>query len=167
VRRAILVVPLVGILIAIALPLTRYVQKQQAEETAIQVLQDVRDAQRAFKAQWGGYATDADALVVCGTGRMLDAALLDRLGGRGYGMSLRAGFGATSLAERDCRGREMATDYYVSIQPTSARNAGQEAFAAGATGDIYVFYDGIAPSEAEIANGLATPLTLRSSFRIP
>jgi type II secretory pathway pseudopilin PulG len=168
VRRATLVVPMVGILMAVALPLTRYVQKRRAEESAIQVLQQVREAQQAFRRQWGGYASDVDSLVaVCGSGRVLDPEVFERLRIRGYGVSLRARFGAARLAERDCRGREMAADYYVAIQPTTAGQAGQQAFASGATGDIYIFYDGIAPSETDIANGLATPLSQRSSFRIP
>jgi type II secretory pathway pseudopilin PulG len=159
---------MVGILVGIALPLTRYVQKRRAEAAAIQVLQQLRDAQQTFRTQWGGYATDVDSLVAgCGSGRVVDPAELDRLRSRGYGVSLRASSGARGLPERDCRGREMATDYHVSIQPTASGEAGQQAFAAGASGDIYIFYDGIAPSEADIASGLATPLSRRSSFRIP
>jgi hypothetical protein len=159
-----------GIVIAVAVPLTRYVQKQRDEGAAIEVLQHVRGAQERFRAVNGGYATDMASLVEsCGSApAALDRRHLTHLDSVGFTIELRAAAGVIAdLARRDCHGRAVASDYYVAAAPVDSSQAAQEAFAARAVGDIFLFYDGIAPREADMASGLATPLAERARFRIP
>ena len=168
-RPAIWLVPLLGTVVAIAFPLTRYVEKRRHEQTAIDVLQEVRRGQETFRQQWGGYATDIATLgAACGSVKpALDQAALTRLHDHGYRLSLRAARGAAVLETRDCRGHALTTDFYAAAEPIDAGEAGQQAFAARASGDVQLSYDGLAPNEAHMAAGLSTPLSQRATFRIP
>lgn len=167
--RAAFLVPIAGILIAAAVPLTRYVEKQRHEQAVIDVLQQVRHAQRAFQQSAGGYATAIETLTTgCGSERaVLGLDVLSRLRDAGYRLTVRGAIDAPSRDRPDCHGRPLARDYYAAVEPLDAFEAGQQAFSARAEGDIYVFFDGVAPTEGSIARGLATPLAQRSRFRIP
>jgi hypothetical protein len=167
--RATILIPLAGIAVAVAVPLVRYAQAQRDELIAIEVLAEVRAAQERFRMQSGGYATDAASLVAgcAGSRSALDPRMLGRLSGSGYTLALRAARGVAASPGRDCHGRALTADYYAAVAPVDASRAAQQAFAAQAAGDIFIFYDGIAPTEADIAQGLATPLAERSRFKIP
>ena len=169
VRRVVVVVPLLGALFAAAVPLAQYVEKQRHEETAIEVLQHVRHAQQTFRQLWGGYTTDVDSLTTpCGSEKAtLDEGALARLRENGYRLWIRPAAGAVALETRDCRGRPLSADYFVAAEPIDATVVAQQAFAARAEGDVHISYDGVAPDETLIANGLSTPLEQRSTFRIP
>jgi hypothetical protein len=169
VRRAIWLAPLFGTVVFVLFPLVRYVEQRRHEERAIDVLQQLRGSQEVFRQLWGGYATDMASLEApCGGLKpAFDRVARTGLEENGYRMSLRAARGAEVLDRRDCRGRAVATDFYVAAEPIDAREAGQQAFASRASGEIHVFYDGLAPDEADIAAGLSTPLSRRGSFRIP
>jgi hypothetical protein len=98
---------------------------------------------------------------------MLSGAEIRSLERRGYATQLRAAEGATTLAV-DCHGRAMVSNYYISAVPRSVDSPGQRAFAATAAGRIFVFFDGVAPLESDMApTGLATPLETLSTFKIP
>jgi hypothetical protein len=167
--RAMVLVPLAGILVSVAVPLVRYAQKQRDERIAIEVLTEVRAAQERFRTHSGGYATDTASLLEgCGSSRpAMDDRTLGRLSDSGYTLELRAAHGLTALPGRDCHGRSLTSDYYAAVAPVNVSRAAQQAFAAQARGDIFIFYDGIPPSESDIANRLATPLAERSRFTIP
>jgi type II secretory pathway pseudopilin PulG len=156
-----------GIAAAIAVPLVRHIQKQRHEELAIGVLQEVRAAQERFRSVATGYATDiASLLRGCpGETPALDATLITRLDRAGYVLHVRAATGAATAGGGPCG--ELTDDYYVAVAPLSATEAGQQAFAARAHTAVYLFYDGIAPREADFETGLATPLDERARFKIP
>ena len=166
--RSVAVVPLVGIIVAVSVPLLRHVEKRRHENTALEGLQQVRAAQDAFKARASGYAIDLTSLITaCGRGKpMLAGDVLTDLEDAGYRLQLRAAAGA-ALTGRDCHGRPLVDDYYVATAPVDASEAAQQAFAARAGGSVYLFLDGIAPREVEMLSGLATPVELRDTFRIP
>jgi hypothetical protein len=163
-----IIVPLLGIVIAAAAPLVRYAVMEQHEQTAIDVLRDVHDAQEIFHRATGGYAADISSLTTpCGTtAAALEEDVLDRLNRAGYALQLRPAEHATVVG-RDCHGRDVTSDYYLTGAPLSAFVAGREAFATRSDGRFYLLVDGIAPREREIENGLAIPLDSRDSFRIP
>jgi type II secretory pathway pseudopilin PulG len=169
VRRAIYLIPVLGIAAAVALPLVRHVQKQQRESRAVDALEAVRAAQERFRTAAGGYATGVESLVAgcAAAGPALDAGWLARLDHIGYGLQLRAAEGAATFDEPDCQGRPIAADYYVAAAPIDAAQPAQEAFAARAQSGVYLFYDGLAPREADIDSGLATPLEQQGTFKIP
>jgi len=172
-RRALVwIVPLIGAAIVASVPFVRYVQKRSAESAAAEFVRRVQLAQQSFRSsqQGMGYAASIESLTVpcpgSGSGTPLADAVnsLERIG---YTAQLRAAEGATSVAP-DCHGRPTVSDYYAAAAPQPAKSAGQQAFAATAGGRIFVFFDGIAPLERDMAaSGLATPLDGLSTFKIP
>jgi hypothetical protein len=86
----------------------------------------------------------------------------------GFDVSLRPAQGA-STASADCHGQATTTDFYAALQPASVAAAPRRAYAVtGLSGRVFVFFDGVAPLEADMApGGLATPLDTLGTFRIP
>jgi type II secretory pathway pseudopilin PulG len=160
-------VPVLGMLVAASVPLVRHTATQRDERTAIEVLAQVQAAQEAYRRGTGGYATAVASLMQpCVASAPLPESALTRLARAGYVVSMRAATGAAA-AGNDCHAREIVTDYYVAVAPASAATLGREAFARRGSGDVYLFVDGVAPREADIDSGLATPLPQRESFKIP
>jgi hypothetical protein len=159
---------LVGTVVAAAVPLIRYAGMERDERTAIRVLQRVHAAQVEFQRRTGGFAIDPASLTTAcpGAQAVLPSESLAELADADYSFELRAPAGAI-VNGRDCQGREIASDYYVAAAPRSAAAAGRQAFAGRSDGRLHLFYDGIAPRETDIAAGLATPLELRETFKIP
>jgi hypothetical protein len=160
--------PLAGCLVAAAVPLVRYAGMQRDERVAIDVMAQVQGAQAVFQNRSGGFATNAASLTAVCDGRepALSLAVLAGLAAAGYGLQLRAAEGAT-VSGRDCLGGDVATDYYAAIAPLSPATRARQAYASRGDGRVYLFVDGLAPRERDIASGLATPLEARESFRIP
>jgi type II secretory pathway pseudopilin PulG len=161
------VIPIVGIVFMAGVPLWRYAERERNERGAIDALHAVHAAQRAYRAAGSGYATDIAALSApCGGVAPLAGDVLERLAAFGYTVRLRAAEGARATGS-DCQGRGTSSDYYLAASPVSAHTAARQAFAGRADGRLYLFVDGIAPREADMDGGLATPVELRESFRIP
>ena len=160
-------IPLGVIVVAVGAPLWRHVEKGRDERAAIEAVLRVREAQDRFQRRTGGYATELSSLTVgCdGVHELSEEALLG-LNRAGYALQLRASEAAAVIA-RDCRGRPLSDDYYVAAAPVDASRPGQQAFSARSQGDVFLFYDGIAPRESEMNSGLATPLAQRDTFKIP
>jgi hypothetical protein len=162
------IVPVVGMMVAISMPMLRHVEQRRYEQVAIDVLGEVRVAQARFKADAGGYATDLNSLTSsCGEGPVtLGAERLERLRRSGYSLTLRAAEGADERG-RDCGGRVLSSDYYVAVSPVDSVEAGEQAFAARSEGDVFLFVDGIAPLESDMSRLLAIRLDERDTFKIP
>lgn len=169
-RSLIAILPLAGLVIVAALPLVRYVQKNAAERAAVEALQRVLDAQHAIQRATGSHAWDLRSLTAPCPGQThaaLAPAVLEGIAAAGYTLTLRARQGVTAGGV-DCHQRETGRDFYVSVQPAGAASAGQRAYAATGRGRIYLFYDGIPPTESDFGPlGLATPLDGAATFRIP
>ena len=153
----------------LAWPFWMYATKRRDESIALSALQEIQAAQTAFRAAAGGagYATSLDALATpCGSQTPLRASLLDDLRRAGYVIEVRARTAARRTGT-DCGGRPVADDFYVGVQPRSARTAGQRSFAATSQG-VFVFFDGVAPLERDLsAGGLATRVDALETFKIP
>jgi hypothetical protein len=162
--------PLAIVVVAVGWVIAGHVERVRAQNMATSFLARLHQSQAAFRAAAGGFAASVGSLTeACpgGGGPWLDAAELDGLDDAGYEVRLRARAGARTVGP-DCHGQPLADDYYVAVQPVSARASGLHAY--GSTGDrrIYVFVDGVAPAERDMApGGLATPLEDLATFRIP
>jgi len=166
-----IVAPVIGMVAVAAIPFVRYAQKERAESAAVKFLEDVRLAQRHFAAAHGerGFAAGFDSLSEACPGAAASFAARDihRVGDFGYQVILRPASGAITVA-LDCHGRPLVSDYYAAASPSAIDTAGQQAFALAGAGRIYVFFDGIAPLEKDMApGGLATPLDTLDAFKIP
>ena len=160
--------PIAGIVVSAAVPLVRYGVMQRDEQVAIAMLDRVRELQTASRHHAGGYAADTVSLTApcdAGTPALSDDSLR-LLSEAGYELLVRRAAEATVVG-RDCRGREIVSDYYVAAAPTAASAAARQAFAGRSGGSLYLLVDGIAPREQEIDSGLAIPLEARKTFRIP
>jgi hypothetical protein len=168
------VLPLVAAAAVPAVPLAQYVHRVRAESAGGAFVQRLVDAQEAFRRQQpgvGGFATAVESLTTACPGEAsppLSSEALTRVADLGFAVSLRPAEGAQA-ALADCHGRTTASDYYAAIQPSSVDAAPRLAFAlTGSSGRVFVFFDGIAPLERDMApGGLATPLDAVRSFRIP
>ena len=160
--------PVLGTLAVLSLPFLRHAEKVRRDAVVIEALADIRAAQDALFARTGGYATDLETLSgPCGAAAGVPWRDPEaRLAEVEFVLVLRAA-ADTASAGPVCAGRALAHDYYVAAAPASARNLSQQAFAARADGRVFVFYDGVAPRESDMASGLATPLEAVGTFRIP
>ena len=160
--------PIAGLVVATSVPIARYEWRDQRERVAIDVVRQAVEAQRRFRERTGAYATSPASLTtLCGdVPAWLSADIQHRLHEAGYYLELRAAEGA-HRAGPDCHGLPLADDYYVSVAPLASDGVPRQAFASRGDGHIYLFYDGIAPLESDMAGGLATRVEDRERFVIP
>jgi type II secretory pathway pseudopilin PulG len=163
-----ILVPLVGICVALAQPLARYASQQRDEAAAVRALRQIQEAQERFKAAVGSYATDAATLVAScpDADAALPATVFAALERAGYLVQLRTARGAT-VTGHDCHGRPTATDYYLAAAPQAAWEAADKAFAGRADGQLFIFVDGVPPHESDMASGLPIKIDEVETFKIP
>ena len=162
------VLPALGVVVVGAVPFVRYAQKGRSEAAIVDVLRALHAAQAEFRQSGNGtgYAITIESLRSCTDQRTVSLGM-DARAVPEYEVKVRAAEGATPLPP-DCHGRPTTSDYYASAVPTSVAAAGKQAFAMTATGRIFVFFDGIAPLERDMApSGLATPLESVPTLKIP
>jgi type II secretory pathway pseudopilin PulG len=162
--------PLLGVMVAAAFPLGWHIQTLQREQRAEETLHALGTAQLAFRGAGGagGFATDLASLQApCSGQPPIAAAAPSADTVTGYVMTLRAGRDSTP-AGVDCHGRPTSSDYYAAVAPRPGRTDGRRAFAMTSAGRVFVFFDGIAPTETDMAaGGLATPREVLDTFKIP
>jgi hypothetical protein len=150
-----------------SVPLVRYAMKDRNERAAIQILERLHAAEHAFHDDARAYAADLAALrTPCGRPPITTEDLAGALEGLGYELHVRAAEGAGPRGT-DCQGRALASDYLATAAPASVWSVARQAFAMRSDGRIYLFYDGVPPTEQDIADGLATPVEARETFTIP
>jgi hypothetical protein len=166
---AVALVALAGIVVAVVVAIFTVAHMHEAERTAAATLAAVFDSQRAFRARGGqgGYAVDLASLTTpcpgSGAAALSTGALLEP---KDYQFVVRAARAANQVGT-DCHGRPSASDFYAAAEPRGPL-AGRQAMAMTSRGRIYVFFDGIAPLEADMGpDGLAVPLETLDSFKIP
>jgi hypothetical protein len=162
--------PLLGVMVAAAFPLGWHIQMLLREQHAEETLRALHASQLSFRGAGGagGFATDLASLQTPCPGQPANAAtapLADAV--TGYVMTLRAAGDSTPVGV-DCHGRSTSSDYYAAVAPRPGRTDGRRAFAMTSAGRVFVFFDGIAPTETDMAaGGLATPLDALDTFKIP
>jgi hypothetical protein len=160
-----------GLAIVAGYGLASRLQMVRHEQEAADRLAAIADAQEAFRADGGrgGYASSLESLTsACpGAGTPM---LRERLtGGRivtgGYAFSLRPHRDATP-AGTDCFGRVTMTDFVASAAPISVGVDGLRAMSVVAGRRLFVFFDGVAPAEADMTSGgLAAETGLGGTLR--
>lgn len=160
-------VPLAGAIVVAAVPLLRHAADARTHARVAALVEELRAAQRTLQARAGGYAVDVGSLVTAceGAAAVLAPDYLVRLEAEGYLLELRPAVDALA-AGRDCAQRPLTSDYYLGVEPGTV-DAGARAFAARADGAIFVYFDGVAPREADMTSGLATPLDAIDQLVIP
>jgi prepilin-type N-terminal cleavage/methylation domain-containing protein len=157
-----MVVALIGILAAISAPMLLRARMSANESSAIGSLRTVNSSQAAYAASAapGGYATTfgvlADPCPGGSVGYISADFSFDPTTHSGYVIALDAG--AADPGPADCNSNPTAIGYYVTATPLSAGLTGQRGFATTSKAVIYYTGTGIAPTEADITGGTASPL---------
>jgi type II secretory pathway pseudopilin PulG len=156
-----IVVAIVGVLAAIAVPSLLKARISADEASAIASLRAINSAQASYlgSAGQGGYAASLATLGrACpnSTQAFLGADLAtDPVDKGGYRVTLQAATGSVA-AVPDCNGVMTRTGYYSTATPLASGVTGRIAFASGNTSTVYYDHTGVAPTEAAMANGTAT-----------
>ena len=152
-----IVVAIVGVLAAIAVPSMLRARVAGNEASAIASVRSVNSAQTSYSssAARGGFAALLGILgTACGTGEAFLSADLaaDPVVKSGYRLALRATATATP-GPSDCNGTASQSDFYMTATPLGIGVTGHRALAATAAGAIYYDASGVPPTEAAMAPG--------------
>ena len=158
-----IVVAIIGIIAAIAVPGLLRARMSGNEASAIGSMRAVSSANSAYSsaAAGGGYAVDLLTLgVACGSSGQgflpPDLAQTAPVLKSGYNVSLAtAGGGA---GPNDCNGTATETDFYATAEPATVGSTGNRAFATSAAATIYQDATGTAPVATAVLAGSATPI---------
>lgn len=173
-------IAIVGTLIAVSYATATRLGPKPRERLAAEALAAIVEAQETFRATGGRgrYATTLESLATPCPGGEWMGLETDSLTGRGYVITLRARQPQPTLARAaspdaqgpklaslqaasvvDCHGRPTAADFVASAAPIRAGIDGLRALSTTSTGRIVAFFDGVAPTEIDMApGGLAMPL---------
>jgi prepilin-type N-terminal cleavage/methylation domain-containing protein len=162
-----IVVAIIGIIAAIAVPGLLRARMSGNESSAIGSLRTVNSAQVAYASACGqnGFASAFAILGVPppgGTNAFLSPDLTGAVNPQksGYVYTLAAGAGSGPAAN-DCNGTPTVTGYYASAVPVSPGTSGNRAFATSATGTVWqdVAAGGAAaPAEPFTVTATVTPI---------
>jgi type IV pilus assembly protein PilA len=156
-----IVVAIIGIIAAIAVPMLMRARISGNEASAISSIRAIVTAQADFRASNNGFAPDLDKLGAPCPGGMVGFISPD-LGANeivksGYQFDVVEGESAVA-APNDCHGDETITDYYGTAVPVSVGSTGIRAFATNGVGMIWQASDGVPPSQPFERSGTVAPL---------
>ena len=153
-----IVIAIIGILAAIAVPAMLRARRTGNEASAIGSLRALNSAQSSYAAgaAKGGYATLLATLATAcpgSTAAFISPDLsIDPAIKSGYTVTMAAAT-VSSPGPNDCNGTATQTAYYSTAVPVSAGLSGLRAFASSASGSIFFNPMGVAPTEAQMAPG--------------
>ncbi len=157
-----IVVAIIGIIAAIAVPGLLRARMSGNEASAIGSMRAVSSAQAAYSsaAGGGGYATDLTILgVACGSvGQgflppdMSSAATVTK---SGYTVTMAT---AGAVTQADCNTNVTGGDFWASAEPVTVGSTGNRAFSTSAAATIYQDGSGTAPDSAATLGGTAQPI---------
>ena len=153
-----IVVAIVGVLAAIAVPSMLRARVAGNEASAIASMRSVNSAQTSYSssAARGGHAVLLATLgtACAGTSEAFLSSDLaaDPVVKSGYRFAMRAAASATP-GPADCNGTATQSDFYTSATPIGVGVTGHRAFALTASGAIYYDVAGVPPVEAVMVPG--------------
>jgi prepilin-type N-terminal cleavage/methylation domain-containing protein len=157
-----IVVAIIGIIAAIAVPGLLRARMSGNETSAIAGLRSITSAQAEYSASCGrgGYAVILPTLGVPppggGSGYLSpDLTGAVTVGKSGFSLTLGAGLGGGPLPT-DCNGTPTQAAYYASASPTALGVTGNRSFATNANGTIWQSFTAMPPAEPFAAP--ATPI---------
>jgi prepilin-type N-terminal cleavage/methylation domain-containing protein len=154
-----IVVGIIGLLVAIAVPGLLRSRISANEANAIASIRAILAAEHTYaSSSGGGYATALATLAIPCPGSSVAFISPDLASDpsvkAGYRIALRPASGAAGGAP-DCNGSPTHVNFYVSATPLSLGLDGHRGFAAGAGGAIFYDASGGAPNEGQMASGAA------------
>ena len=152
-----IVVAIIGIIAAIAIPGLMRARMAGNEASAIGSLRAINSAQATYAASAaaGGYANLLAVLALpcnaVGQGFISLDLSLDPSVKSGYTVTLANGANGAALVATDCNGTATSTEYYGTAVAVTAGSTGSRGFATNANGTIWQDTAGAAPAEAAFA----------------
>ena len=146
-----IVVAIIGIIAAIAVPGLLRARMSGNEASAIGSMRAINSAEAAYSSSGGGgFATSLAVLAAaCGSGTQ--GFISPDLGSNGvvksgYTVTLAAAT-TTAVVAKDCNNVDTHSGYFATAIPVTVGSTGQRAFAAGAAGTIFFTQAGTAPPQ--------------------
>ncbi|BCS34563.1 hypothetical protein TBR22_A37910 [Luteitalea sp. TBR-22] len=149
-----IVVAIIGIIAAIAIPGLLRARVSANEASAVQSLRTLVSAQSTFASTCGsnGYTTSLTTLVT----ERFASPDIDITPKSGYFFQLVAGLGSRPVAT-DCTGAPAISAYYFRAEPLSS-SSGRRGFATNQAGTIWQDMNGTAPPEPFASGATISPL---------
>jgi prepilin-type N-terminal cleavage/methylation domain-containing protein len=150
-----IVVAVIGVLAAIAVPGMARARMSAAEASAIGSLRAINSAEITYSgtAAHGSYAGDLVTLATACPGStttfLAPDLSIDPSTKSGYVVTLAEG-AASRPGQSDCNGTATASAYYATAAPVSVNVTGTRGFSTTNAGTIFAAAGGVAPTEAEI-----------------
>jgi type IV pilus assembly protein PilA len=156
-----IVVAIIGILAAIAVPNLMAARMSGNEASAIGSMRAIISAQMDYDSMNRGYATDLATLAAGCPGSTIPFITPD-LGNNGafksgYTFVLAAGMLAVA-GPNDCNGTATQTDFYATATPLSFGSTGKRGFASNGSAAIWQDTGGAPPVEPFTVGGTISPL---------
>ena len=148
-----IVVAIIGIIAAIAVPGLLRARMSGNESSAIGSLRAINSAEVAYSASAasGGYAIDlANLRNGCNSGQGFISPDLSSNGviKSGYAVNLVAATGSAVLTGvTDCNGQAVQSGYWATALPATPGQTGTRGFGSGTAGTIFFTTTGVAPAE--------------------
>jgi type IV pilus assembly protein PilA len=157
-----IVVAIIGIIAAIAIPGLLRARMSGNEASAIGSMRSINSAQATYSASaaGGGYATSLQILGdPCGTtsGAAFLSADLAQAGTvtkSGYNVAMET----EGTGPDDCNGVPSATEYYATAVPVNIGSSGQRGFATSENGTVWEDTTGVAPGQPFAIAGTVRPI---------
>ena len=159
-----IVVAIIGIIAAIAIPGLLRARMSGNEASAIGSMRAVGSAQASYSAgaAQGGFAillaTLADACPGSTQGFISSDLATDPSEKSGYDVVLAAGAANVALTALDCNGVAGNTAYYATALPITVGTTGGRGFATDAGGSVWQDITGIAPAQPFTTGGNVSPI---------
>ncbi len=155
-----IVVAIIGIIAAIAVPGLLRARMSGNEASAIGSLRAIVSAENAYSQQCSTGNAYAVSLVTLGGGTppflSSDLTAANPVVKSGYSVALAAGAGAAASGAANCAGSMNA--FYASATPTNVGTTGTRAFATNTQGSIWQNTAGVAPAEPFAIAGTVSPI---------
>jgi type IV pilus assembly protein PilA len=149
-----IVVAIIGIIAAIAIPGLLRARMSGNEASAIGSVRAINSAEASYSsgAANGGYATTLVVLAApcsgSAQGFISPDLATDPSLKSGYTVALASATAGVDLTATDCNGQTVQTDYFATALPITPGTTGGRGFGSTASGTIFFTTDGTAPPES-------------------
>ena len=152
-----IVVAIIGIIAAIAVPGLLRARMSGNEASAIGSMRAINTAQQNYSQQCQGYAVVLTELKAAGNFLSPDLTSAAAVSKSGFTVTLAAGAGAAAIPTppAGCTGPQ--TNYYATAQPLTLGSTGTRSFSTNSQGTIFYNNTATAPTEATFTT-TATPI---------
>jgi len=148
-----IVVAIIGILAAIAVPGLLRARMAGNEASAIASMRAISSAQQAYSGKCNGYAPDLPELSAAGNFLSPDLTSAAAISKSGYAITMTVGAGNLVLAPPPVGCTGTGTTYYATAVPLSAGSTGNRGFATDEPGTIWQDTSGAAPTQPFVPGG--------------